>query len=284
MSTSDNSALVSCEWLGKNLHNPKLVILDATFFLPRQNRQAQKEYRQQHIPGALFFDIDAIADLSHPLEHMLPNAQQFAQDVSELGIANHTQVIVYDNNGFFAAARAWWMFRVFGHNQVWILNGGLETWLQLQLPIQTKTDPPKAKQFSSNDTSKLVCNLVEMKLIQQQRSKQILDARSADSFAGNRALIDPKLRTGHIPGSINLPYKLLRNTQNGLLRTPHALTLQLQQSGIDLTQPIVCTCGSGVSACVLALALFEIGLTDIPVYDASWAEWGRQTDTPVETA
>lgn len=277
------SALVSCEWLRQNLELTNQVILDATFFLPRQQRNAMEEYHQ-HIPGALFFDIDEIADLTASLPHTLPDAKQFADAVGEMGIDNNTHVVIYDNNHFFAAARVWWMFRVFGHDKVRILNGGLTRWLFLSFPIDSEQLSPTKQTFKARCRPELVLNLQQMVYVQQSNSRQILDARSADSFLGKRKHSGQGLQPGHIPGSINIPYASLTNReQQNLLSKPELLEL-FNENHVNLSQPLVTTCGSGVSAAVLALALFQIGLTEVPMYDGSWAEWGRQIDTPKLTA
>lgn len=267
------SALVSCEWLSRHLNQTNTVILDATFFLLRQQRDAAQEYSQRHIPGALFFDIDVIADRASPLTHTLPSAGDFALAVGSLGIDNETRVIVYDDNGFFASARVWWMFRVFGHDRVAVLNGGLARWLALDLPVTSGVRQTLPKRFVSRFRPALFCDLARMQRMVKSRSHQILDARSPDSFAGTRALSEPGRRAGHIPGSINVPYAGLRSAVDSILADKMRFKTIMQSTGISLDQPIVATCGSGVSACVLALSLFELGLADVPVYDGSWAEW-----------
>jgi len=274
------SALVSCEWLAQNLDAENQLILDATFFLPRQHRNAEKEYLQQHLPDARFFDIDKVADLSHSLSHMLPSADDFADAVGKMGIANHTRVLIYDNNHFFAAARVWWMFRVFGHDRVQIIDGGLARWKQLNLPINSDQPAPISKSFKARYHPELVFDLKQMLLAQTSKSRQIIDARSADSFLGQRKLADNALQAGHIPGSINLPYAQLTTSLEQTLLSDKALKSVFDQAHVDTSFPIVTTCGSGVSACVLALALYQLGVKDIPVYDGSWAEWGREEHAP----
>ncbi|MCK5189029.1 MAG: 3-mercaptopyruvate sulfurtransferase [Methylococcales bacterium] len=279
----DKSALVSCEWLEQNLDAENQVILDATFFLPRQQRNAQAEY-QQHIPGALFFDIDKIADLENPLPHTLPNAEQFADAVGKMGIDNNTLVLIYDNNHFFAAARVWWMFRVFGHDSVRIVDGGLARWLKSGFPIDSEQPSPIKKTFDPRYRPELFFNLRQMAYAQETRSHQILDARSVDSFIGQRPIPSSDLQPGHIPNSINIPYVSLTDCEQQTLLSNQQLLTLFDNASLDLSQPLVTTCGSGVSAAVLALALYQIGLTEIPVYDGSWAEWGRQIDTPKKIA
>ncbi|WP_031435591.1 sulfurtransferase [Methylomarinum vadi] len=279
----NGSALISCEELRQNPHSDKQVILDATFFLPRQQRNAKEEYRQSHIPDALFFDIDEIADPNAPLPHTLPNAERFAEAAGKMGIADDTPVIVYDNNHFFAAARAWWMFRVFGHDHVKVLDGGLARWGQLAYSEESMLPSPRPQRcFGARYRSELVCDISTMKQIQQDSGRQIIDARSPESFQGRRSLSEPGLQPGHIPGSINIPYSGLTDSEQRLL-PPADLRELFSAAGADLTEPIVTTCGSGVSACVLALALYRLGIEIVPVYDGSWAEWGRHPDTPKQT-
>ncbi|MCK5189547.1 MAG: 3-mercaptopyruvate sulfurtransferase [Methylococcales bacterium] len=276
------SALVSCEWLAQNLNDENQVILDATFFLPRQQRNGRAEY-QQHIPGALFFEIDAVADLASPLPHTLPNAEEFSDAIGKMGIGNNIKVLIYDNNHFFAAARVWWMFRVFGHDQVRILDGGLERWKQLNFPVDSEQQFSTKKVFNARYRPELVFDLRQMLSTQQTNARQIIDARSADSFSGQRPLAAIDLQPGHIPGSINIPYANLTDGEQQTLISNNKLKTLFEENHVDLSQPIVTTCGSGVSAAVLALALYQLGLTEIPVYDGSWAEWGRQNDTPKQT-
>ena len=276
------SALVSCEWLKQNINAENQLILDATFFLPRQQRNAQVEY-QQHIPGALFFDIDQVADLNNPLPHTLPNTEQFADAVGNLGIDNDTLVVIYDNNHFFAAARVWWMFRVFGHNNVRILDGGLTRWSQLSFPINSEQSIPIRKTFNARHHPELVFDLKQMMSVQKSHLWQIVDARSADSFLGKRTHVDKSLQVGHIPNSINLPYARLTDLEQQTLLPNKKLHSLFKDTQVNLTKPIVTTCGSGVSAAVIILALYQIGRTEIPMYDGSWAEWGRQPDTPKQT-
>ncbi len=277
------SALHSCEWLQQNLDAENQVILDATFFLPRQQRNARQEYQQQHIPGAQFFDIDEVADLSNSLSHMLPKAEHFSDAVGKMGISNTTRVLIYDNNHFFAAARVWWMFRVFAHDQVYVVDGGLTRWQQLNYRISSEQPAPIAKTFKAQYCPELVFNLKQMKLVLSCQSRQIIDARSADRFSGQSKLADSTLQPGHIPGSINIPYAGLTDSTQTTLCSQQTLQSLFEQSSLNLSKPMVTTCGSGVSAAVLALALYQLGLKDIAVYDGSWAEWGGQADTPKHT-
>lgn len=274
------SPLVSCEWLNSNLGRPDIVILDATYFLSRQNRNAVAEYRKDHIPGAQFFDIDRIADLSSTLPHTLPNTCDFAQAAGSLGINHSSRVIIYDYNVFFASARAWWMFRVFGHDHVYVLDGGLKRWKLLGLPLDSSVPKTPQKTFAARFNKSLVCDLKQMQQFSRLRTCQILDARSPKSYSGRRPVHDENMTPGHIPGSINVYYGDLRNNVDHTLLSDGRLLQLFEARSVDLERPIVTTCGSGVSAAVLALSLYRIGLKNIPVYDGSWAEWGSRVHNP----
>ena len=218
------SALVSCEWLRLNLEVKNQVILDATFFLPRQQRNALEEY-QHHIPGSLFFDIDEIADRSNSLPHTLPSVKQFSEAIGKMGIDHHTSVIIYDNNHFFAAARAWWIFRVFGHKSVKILDGGLKRWRKLNLPIESEKRSPISKIYKTRYRPELIYDLKKMMHIHKLGSRQIIDARSNDSFRGQRPLTASNLQPGHIPNSINLAYAGLTDAKQETLLSVQQLKL-----------------------------------------------------------
>lgn len=278
-----NSALVSCEWLRENLYRPDQVILDATFFLPRQQRNAREEFKRQHVPSAQFFDIDDIADLSSPLPHTLPRADQFARQVGQLGIDNDTWVFVYDNNHFFAAARVWWMFRVFGHDKVNVVDGGLNRWQHLEFPLTSDRSRAVPKVFDAVFQPELFVDLEQMRVIQQQGGRQILDARSEDSFNGQRPLSDIGLQSGHIPGSFNIPYQDLFTHEHHTVCPIDQLSQRISLAGVDISKPMVTTCGSGVSAALLLLALYRLGIHEVPMFDGSWAEWGRREDLPRES-
>lgn len=278
-----SSALVSCEWLLQNLYSPHQLILDATFFLPRQQRHAENEFKDQHIPGAHFFNIDVIADLNSPLPHTLPSADHFARQMGQFGIDNDTWVIIYDNNHFFAAARAWWMFRVFGHDKVKVVDGGLSRWQHLSFPLTSDSTTAIAKVFEAVFHPELFVDLEQMRQIQRQGSKQILDARSEDSFNGQRSLSGAGLQPGHIPGSINIPYQSLFADARQTLLPVEQLSQLIASAGVCISKPMLTSCGSGVSAALLLLALYQMGIHDVPMFDGSWAEWGRQTDLPRQT-
>ncbi|MBP1151706.1 MULTISPECIES: 3-mercaptopyruvate sulfurtransferase [Methylocaldum] len=275
------SPLVSAEWLAKHLHTSDIVILDATFFLPNQGRDAEQEYFAAHIPGARFFDIDAVADQGNSLPHMLPSPEFFAASVGQLGIANQTHVVVYDNNSFMASARVWWTFRVFGHDRVSVLDGGLENWKAKGFPVDTSRVTAETRPFKTTFDPSLVRNLDEMKALIGSTATQIIDARSPGRFAGREPEPRPGIRSGHIPGSKNLFFKRLVDESTQCLKPAAEIRKEFEDAGTDFEKPIVTTCGTGVTASVLALGLYCLGRESVAVYDGSWTEWGGLSDTPV---
>jgi thiosulfate/3-mercaptopyruvate sulfurtransferase len=278
------SPLVSAEWLAEHLDSQDLVVLDASFFLPNQGRNASAEYLEAHIPGARFFDIDAIADHGSPLPHMLPSEAEFAAAATRLGIDHRTLVVVYDSNSFMASARVWWTFRVFGHERVRVLDGGLARWKDLGLPLETgPVTPAPREEFHATFHPGLVRSIDDVQRELNDPSVQILDARSPGRFAGTEPEPRQGLRSGHIPGSRNLFFKRLVDKQTQCLKPPAELQGEFAAAGIDLRRPVVATCGTGVTASVLALGLYCLGNEYAAVYDGSWTEWGGRGDTPVAT-
>ena len=275
-------AIVSTDWLAAHLREPDLRIVDGTWHMPQLKRDARTEFAQAHIPGAVFFDIDTIADRSTSLPHMLPSAPEFAAAVGALGIGSGDRIVVYDVRGVVSAARVWWTFRVFGHDAVAVLDGGLRKWQAEGRPLESGEPKPAARSFAARLRPALVRDAAAMRENITSRAAQVLDARSRGRFAGTEPEPRAGLRGGHIPGSLNLPYETLYRP-DGTLKPPDELRGAVTSSGVDLQRPVVTTCGSGVTASVLALALFQLGRADVAVYDGSWSEWGGRSDTPIET-
>ncbi len=277
------SPLVTCEWLENNLDVSGLVLLDGAFVLPNQGRKAIDEYEREHIPGAQFFDIDLIADRESDLPHMLPSAEVFARSAGDLGIDNQTKIVVYDSNSFIASARVWWTFRVFGYANIFVLNGGLKRWKSRGGIVDSEHAQRASKQFNAVYHPELVCDLEGMRELMTAGSHKIIDARSPSRFSGTEKEVRLGLRSGHIPGSVNLHYNTLVNPETNELAALEELETLYRNVGADGNRPIVTTCGSGVTASILALGLFCLGYENVPVYDGSWTEWGGRMDTPIET-
>jgi thiosulfate/3-mercaptopyruvate sulfurtransferase len=273
--------VVTTEWLSKHLGEPDLRIVDGTWHMPQLGRDARAEFAATHLPGAVFFDIDAIADRGTTLPHMLPSPEEFGAAVGALGIGSGDRVVVYDVRGVVSAARVWWTFRAFGHDAVAVLDGGLKKWRAEGRPVESGLPSPARRTFTARRRAELVRDLDAMRANLGSRSAQVLDARSAGRFTGTEPEPRAGLRGGHIPGSLNLPYETLYRP-DGTLKPPDELAAAVHTAGVDLGRPIVTTCGSGVTASVLALALHLLGRPDVAVYDGSWSEWGGRADTPVE--
>jgi thiosulfate/3-mercaptopyruvate sulfurtransferase len=274
-------ALVTTAWLAAHLRDPDLRVVDGTWHMPHLARDARAEFVAAHVPGAVFFDIDAIADHGTPLPHMLPTPEAFAEAVGALGIGAGDRVVVYDARGVVSATRVWWTFRAFGHERVAVLDGGLAKWRAEGRALESGEPKPPRRAFRATRRPELVRDLAAVRDNVTSRREQVVDARSAGRFAGTEPEPRAGLRGGHIPGSINVPYDTLY-AADGTLLTPDALRATFERAGVDLGAPVVTSCGSGVTASVLALALHVLGHPRVAVYDGSWTEWAGRTDTPVE--
>jgi thiosulfate/3-mercaptopyruvate sulfurtransferase len=275
--------LVSTDWLARHLDHPDLVVLDASWYLPAMGRDGRAEYLAGHVPGALFWDLDALSERHSPLPHMLPDPATFAAQVGQLGVETGNAVVVYDGSGAnLSAARVWWMFRVFGHDQVSVLDGGLGRWRAEGRPLEAGARARGSRRFAVQFRPELVRSRAEVERLLGSDRVQLVDARSAGRFAGEEPEPRPGLRGGHIPGARNLPYQSLV-ADDGTLLAPEHLERRFREAGVDLDRPVVLTCGSGVSACAIALALERMGRREHAVYDGAWAEWGAAADLPVAT-
>jgi thiosulfate/3-mercaptopyruvate sulfurtransferase len=283
MAEHQSNWIVETDWLASRLDAPDLVVLDASLHLPTTGRNPKAEYLAQHIPGALFFDIDDISDEKNPLPHMLPSPVKFASRMKKMGIGDGMRVIVYDSEGLYSAARAWWMFRTMGLDDVAVLNGGLKKWKAEGRPLDSGPPTPRAERhFTARFHAELVRDASDVKGLIGSRSTQIVDARAAARFEGTVAEPRQGLRSGHIPGSRNVPFTMLLNT-DGTLKPAAQLREIFAGAKIDPNQPVVASCGSGVTAGVIALALATLGRPDAAVYDGSWTEWGADASLPIET-
>ena len=280
------ATLVSTEWLAAQLARPqsghsRVRVLDGSWHMPHLERDPRREFEEGHIPGAAFFDIDGIADRSTSLPHMLPSPAQFARQVGELGISNRDLVVVYDVRGVVSAARVWWTFRAMGHDRVAVLDGGLRKWKAEGRLVETGPAKVAPARFRAHLRRPMVRNLEQVRRNIGTRREQVLDARSRGRFAGTEPEPRAGLRGGHIPGSLNLPYDALYQP-DGTMLPPEELRQAFAASGVNPARPVATTCGSGITASVLALGLHLIGHRKVAVYDGSWTEWAGHPDTPVE--
>ena len=282
MAASDDRLLVSTEWLAEHLDAPDVRVLDASWWLPDAGRDAKAEYAQAHIPGAQFFDIDEISDSRSELPHMAPPQEKFVSRVRAMGIGDAHRVVVYDAAVLFSAARVWWLFRLFGHHDVAVLDGGLLKWLAEGRPTEDMAPLPRDRHFVARRNAMLVKDVTQVAAALKLGREQIVDARSAPRFAGEQPEPRPGLRAGHIPGARNVPYNSLLNA-DGTMKDADALRAVFEAAGVDLSRPVISSCGSGVTACVVDLALERVGHKQHAVYDGSWAEWGAYPDLAIET-
>jgi len=272
--------LVSTEWLAARLNDPNVVVLDASYYLANHKRDADAEFLAGHIPGAQRFDIDAISDKSNPLPHMLPSPEQFAQQISALGVGDGMTIVLYDGIGLYGAARVWWTFRTFGSDNVRVLDGGMPKWKAENRPLETGAAKPRAvKTFTPRFNRNMVASIDDVQKVLLDKTAQVVDARSAGRFRGEAPEPRPGIRGGHMPGSFNVPYDEV--LKDGRLQSPDVIAAAFRQAGVDLDKPAVTSCGSGVTASILTFAIDALGKPPGRVYDGSWVEWGGRPDTPV---
>jgi thiosulfate/3-mercaptopyruvate sulfurtransferase len=283
MDYTNPDALVSTEWLAAHLDAPDVRVVDGSWHMPALGRDPAAEFDAAHIPGAVFFDIDDIADETNPLPHMLPSPEKFSSRVRKLGLGDGVKIVAYDATGMGSAARVWWTFRVFGHHDVAVLDGGLAKWQSEGRPTEDGPGQPRDRHFTARLDTTLVRDVDQLKANIEGGREQVLDARSAGRFAGAEPEPRSGLRGGHIPGSYNLPFPSLYQPDTKCLKSAAELRLLYRGAGIDPARPIATSCGSGITACNLALGLHLIGARDVAVYDGSWTEWGGREDTPVES-
>jgi len=267
--THENPYIVSAEWLHQHLNDPDLRLVDASWALPHMGFDAQRHFEMAHIPGAVFFDQDEIADKSSTLPHTVPSPQEFAVHVGAMGISEKDKIVIYEETSHFSAPRVWWLFRLMGVNQVFVLDGGLQGWQAAGFPVTDAPTPVQPATFTPNYRDRAVVSLAEMREIVAQREIQIADARGAGRFSGHEPEPRPGMRAGHMPGARNLPYPQLM--QDGYLKPLAEMRQAFEDAGIDINKPVVTSCGSGVTAAILTLGLQALGNQEVRLYDGSWS-------------
>ncbi|WP_185803873.1 3-mercaptopyruvate sulfurtransferase [Pontivivens nitratireducens] len=280
MAVGETGDLVSVEWLAKHLGAPDLRILDASWFLPAQGRDARAEYEDEHIPGARFFDIDEISDSASDLPHMAPPVEKFISRMRAMGIGDGHRVVVYDSTGLFSAPRVWWLFRLMGKSDIAVLDGGLPAWKAAGHPVEDDLPLLRDRHFTARRDTTKVRDVTQVAAQVKLGQEQIVDARSPARFKGEEEEPRPGLRAGHIPNSLNVYYRDVL-TRDGTMKSQDELRTVFEGADVDLDKPIITTCGSGVTAAILSLALAVIGHRQVALYDGSWAEWGMYPDLKV---
>lgn len=274
--------LVSTAWLAEHLDAPDVRIIDASWYFPHEEKDPRAEYALAHIPGAVFFDIDEIADETSDLPHMLPSPVKFASRMRKLGLGDGSRMVVYDQHGLRSAARVWWTFRAMGHEDVVVLDGGLPKWIAEGRPIEDMIPPPRERHFTVRYTNDLVRDLNQVKRALESGREQVVDARPPGRFTGEQPEPRAGLRGGHMPGARTLPAGSLL-APDGTMKSADQLAADFAKAGVDIHKPVVATCGSGLTACIIALAMARLGHDRTAVYDGSWTEWGGRDDTEVVT-
>jgi thiosulfate/3-mercaptopyruvate sulfurtransferase len=283
MTSTTDDPLVSTEWLATHLNDANVRVIDASFKMPGVTPLPVDDYLAAHIPGAVFFDVDAISDHAIALPHMYPEAAQFARDVAALGVSNNDTVVLYDGGGWVAAPRAWWMFLSFGHRNVKVLDGGLKKWRAEGRAVEAGKVSPQSGRFTATLDKSFIRSKQQLVANLTSQAEQLVDARASGRFEATAPEAWPGRRAGHIPGSRNLPYNELFDAASGAMKPVEDLRHAFTTAGIDLARPVVTTCGSGVSAAVLSLALYRLGVRGSALYDGSWAEWGLPDGPPMAT-
>ncbi len=282
MAQDDPQTLVSTDWLASHLKDPDLRIFDGSWHLPNAGRDPVTEYHAGHIPGARFFDIDEISDLTSDMPHMAPPPEKFMSRMRALGVGDGHQVVVYDSAGLFSAARVWWLFRLMGQNNIAVLDGGLPKWVAEERPLEDLPPVIRDRHMTARLQNNLVKDVTQVSAAIKLRDRQIVDARSHARFIGEAPEPREGLRSGHMPGALNVPYTDLLN-DDATMKSTDELRKIFEAAGVDLGRPVITTCGSGVTAAVLSLALERLGHKDHALYDGSWAEWGAFSTLPIAT-
>jgi thiosulfate/3-mercaptopyruvate sulfurtransferase len=281
--TAADDPLVTTDWLAAHIADPNVRVIDASFKMPGVLPLPKDDYLAAHIPGAVFFDVDAVSDHSNPLPHMFPSAEQFGRDVGGLGIGNDDTVVIYDAGGWVAGPRAWWMFLSYGHNNVRVLNGGLKKWVAEGRKVEKGEVALRPATFRATFDARRTRSMQQLIENLASRAEQVIDARANERYQGKVAEPRAGLRSGHIPGSLSLPYNNLFDAGTGTMKSSDELRAAFLGAGVKLDAPVVTSCGSGVSAAVLTLALYRLGVENPALYDGSWTEWGAADGPPVAT-